>query len=254
MHGPEPHFLLKPGMQTNEACYGCHERYRDRLSEHTHHPADTAGSLCYNCHMPHLVYSLLTTHRSHRIEIPDVEVSRRTGKPHACNLCHLDKSLGWTQAQLAGWSDHQRERREPLSADEDSISAALLFLAQRDARCRAIVAGAFSNPAAQRASGTAWFGMFLARMLEDERYPAVRYLLHRGLRTAYGEAGAGPFDYLATPAQRRNELQDLRKRFDAVPLDRLGGALPLTPKGLPDEAVLHRLLQGRHDPDVTIHE
>jgi hypothetical protein len=55
----------------------------------------------YNCHMPHVVYSLLATHRSHRIEAPSVAATATTGKPHACNLCHLDKPLGWTQAQLA---------------------------------------------------------------------------------------------------------------------------------------------------------
>ena len=74
-YGDDPNFMLKPKMTTNEACYQCHADYRGKLTEHTHHPADTAGSLCYNCHMPHQVYSLLTTHVSHRIDIPDVKSS-----------------------------------------------------------------------------------------------------------------------------------------------------------------------------------
>jgi predicted CXXCH cytochrome family protein len=254
MHGEDPNFMLKPLMQTNEACYACHESYRDRLSEHTHHAAQSAGSLCYNCHMPHLVYSLLTTHRSHRIEIPDVQVTRQTGKPHACNLCHLDKSLGWTQAQLASWSDGQRRRMQHLSVEEESISAALLHLLRDDARSRVMVAGAFANPAAQRAAGTEWFGMFLTRHLADERYPAVRYLAHRALRSAYGETAAGPYDYLASPEQRLAQLRRLRLRFDAAPLSRPRPGLPLTAQGLPDEAALRRLLDQRHDPDVTINE
>ncbi len=53
--------------------------------------------------MPHQVYSLLTTHRTHRITIPRVRDSVGTGKPHACNLCHLDKSLGWTNDTLGKW-------------------------------------------------------------------------------------------------------------------------------------------------------
>ena len=65
------------------------------------------------------------------------------------------------------------------------------------------------GPKAQRAAGTDWFGPFLTRLLRDERYPAVRYLEHRGLRTAYGEGGAGPFDYLAKPRDRDAQLEAL---------------------------------------------
>jgi predicted CXXCH cytochrome family protein len=254
MHTADPNFLLKPGMHTNEACFGCHSDYRGLLTEHTHHAADSPGSLCYNCHMPHLVYSLLTTHRSHKIEIPDVKVSRETGKPHACNLCHLDRSLGWTQEQLAGWSERQRKLRQPLTADEESISSALLLFTQGDARSRAMVAGAFANPAAQRASGTEWFGSFLSRLLQHERYPAVRYLGHRGLRVALGEAAAGPYDYLATRSTRGEQQRALQAHYDAAPSTTRRPGLPLTPHGLPDEEVLRRLLEKRHDPDLTIHE
>jgi hypothetical protein len=203
--------------------------------------------------MPYLVYSLLTTHRSHRIQIPDVRDSLGTGKPHACNLCHLDKSLGWTRQQLDQWSGRSRQLGRPLSGEEEAVAAAVLLLARADARSRVVVAGAFADPAAQRASGIDWFGPFLARLLEHERYPAVRYLAFRGLRAAHGEAGAGPFDYLAAPADRGAQLRALRVRLD-VPVHRPLPYLPLTPQGLPDEAVLQRLLEQRHDPDLTINE
>lgn len=253
MHGADPNYLLKPTMATNEACYRCHEDYRGRLAEHTRHPPESAGSLCYNCHMPHQVYSLMTTHRSHRIEIPTVAGSVGTGKPHACNLCHLDKSLSWTRDRLAEWPKHAGVARK-LSADEEAISAAVLALAQADARTRVMYAGAFSNPAAWAASGTDWFGPFLTRLMEKERYPAVRYLAHRGLRSAYGDHEAGPFDYLAPPTDRRAQLRSLRAKYDANPVRGSHPGLPFDAKGLPDEAVLDRLLAGRNDPDLTIHE
>ena len=60
-----------------------------------------------------------------------------------------------------------------------------------------------SPPAAQKASGTEWYGSFLTRLLDGERYPAVRYLAHRGLRVAHGEAAMAGYDYLATPALRQ---------------------------------------------------
>src|SRR5262249_3134037 len=163
-----------PGMNTNEACYQCHGDYRDRLAAHTRHAADSPGSRCVSCHMPMQVYSLLTTHRSHRIQIPEVADSAGTGKPHACNLCHLDKSLGWTQRQLAGWSERQRAKVQKLSDDEERVASSVLLLATADARSRVMVAGAFSDPAARRASGDDWFGPLLTRLMESERYPAVR--------------------------------------------------------------------------------
>ena len=254
MHGDDPNFLLKPGMQTNEACYQCHADYRDRLSEHTHHPANTAGSLCYNCHMPHQVFSLLTTHRSHRIENPDVKSSLGTGKPNACTLCHLDKSLGWVQDQLDRWPDRRPKPRPDLTEDEKTVSAALLVLSKGDARSRVVVAGAFSNPAAHKASGTDWYGPFLTRLMAEDRYPAVRYLAHRGLLSVHGEAGVGAFDYLGTSAVRAEQLAAMRARFDGAPVARPRPYLPLTPDGKVDDAVLRRLLSARTDPNLTINE
>jgi predicted CXXCH cytochrome family protein len=253
MHGDDPDLMLKPGMRTNDACYQCHPGYRDRLAEHTRHPAGSPGSECVACHMPRQVYSLMATHRSHRIQVPDLAGSVGTGKPHACNLCHLDKSLGWTRAELARWPNGGRDAGVRLSADEEAVAAGVLVLATADARSRVVVAGAFADPAAQRAAGTDWFGPFLTRHLEGERYPAVRYLLHRGLRAAHGDR-ADPFDHLATPGDRLAQLRALRARFDAAPVRRPLPHLPRTADGLPDLAVLDRLRATRSDPDLTINE
>jgi hypothetical protein len=203
--------------------------------------------------MPHQVYSLLTTHRSHRIQTPHVADSLDTGKPHACNLCHLDKSLGWTEEQLARWPGAKKKHRA-LTKEEKEVSSALLLLARGDGRSRAVVAGAFSSPDARRASGADWFGPVLTRVLEAERYPAVRYLAHRALRAEHGEAGAGPYDYLGPAATRGAQLRALRARYDAAPLRRAMPHLPITAQGRVDEAALRRLLDKRQDPDLTINE
>jgi hypothetical protein len=204
--------------------------------------------------MPQVVYSLLNTHRSHRIEIPALASSVETGKPHACNLCHLDKSLGWTRDQLANWPGQRRIAAPKLSADQESISEAVLALTQGEARRRVMFAGAFSSPAAHKATGTDWYGSFLTRLVENERYPAIRYLAHRGLRSALGEAAASPFDYLGSLPRCREQLRALSARFDAGPVRRPIPHLPLTSEGLPDEGILDRLRQKRNDPDVKINE
>jgi hypothetical protein len=239
-------------MRTNAACYGCHESYRTRLAEHTHHAADSTGSLCYNCHMPHQVYSLLSTHRSHRIAVPRVRDSLGTGKPHACNLCHLDKSLGWTQDNLVKWYG---TRPEPLGADDRTIASSVLHLTQSDARTRAIVAGAFGWPDAQQAGGRDWPALLLTRALADERYEAVRYLEHRALRSLYGSA-ANDYNYQGTSAEGAAQLRAMRLRLEATARPPTGRYphLPLTPAGLFADDVYDRLLSTRKDPDVTINE
>ena len=45
-------------------------------------------------------YGLVKAIRSHLIDSPTVESSLTTGRPNACNLCHLDRTLDWT-ADLA---------------------------------------------------------------------------------------------------------------------------------------------------------
>jgi predicted CXXCH cytochrome family protein len=248
-HPREPNFMLRTGMETNEACLQCHDGYRDRVTEHSHHAASSSGSLCTNCHMPYQVYSLLTTHRSHRIESPRVAASVGTGKPHACNLCHLDKSLGWTQERLGAWYGH---KPVPLAAEERRIASSLLHLTKSDARSRAVFAGAFSWPPALEASGTDWQGAVLARLLETESYPAVRYLLHRGLRKLHGD-DALPYDYQESPARRRAQLIPIRARIDTRARPRAERHLDL-PLGPSLDAALQRLLKDRDDPDVFIQE
>jgi predicted CXXCH cytochrome family protein len=251
MHQAEPNHQVKDGMRTNAACYGCHESYRTRLAEHTHHQADSAGSLCMNCHMPHQVYSLLDTHRTHRITIPRVRDSVGTGKPHACNLCHLDKSLGWTSEQLHRWYG---TKPEVLSEEDSTYASSVLLLTRGDARSRAIVAGAFNSPDAHKASGRDWPGLLLTRALQQERYEALRYLLHRSLRSLHGPAVDG-YNFQGTPAERAAQLSALEQFLEQQPrLDRRRYPyLPLTEEGRFADAV-NSWLQTRSDPDVHINE
>jgi hypothetical protein len=90
---------LKSGMDGNAACLQCHASLGTNLSSHTKHAAGSPGSSCYNCHMPYTTYGLLKTIRSHQISSPSVAASLQTGRPNACNLCHLDRTLAWTAGQ-----------------------------------------------------------------------------------------------------------------------------------------------------------
>ena len=169
---------LAPQALGNDACVQCHPTVARGLA-HTHHRADSTGSSCYNCHMPFTTYGLLKTIRSHQISNPSVQATLATGRPNACNLCHLDKTLGWTAQYLEQWYG---VTRPVLDTDETSVAASLLWLLKGDAGQRAIVAQSMGWTAAQQASGREWLMPYLALTAKDS-YDAVRYIAARSQRT-----------------------------------------------------------------------
>jgi len=185
---------LAPRALGNDACLQCHRDARgpqrtalqqiaghapQDVSAHTRHRADSSGSSCYNCHMPFTTYGLLKTIRSHQISNPSVQATLATGRPNACNLCHLDKTLGWTAQYLEEWYG---VTRPALDSDESSVAASVLWLLKGDAGQRAIVAESMGWTAAQQASGREWLTPYLALTAKDS-YDAVRYIAARSQRT-----------------------------------------------------------------------
>ena len=193
---------LAPGMDTNRACVQCHQSIGENVAAHTKHQATSEGSSCYNCHMPFTTYGLLKTIRSHQISSPSVASSLQTGRPNACNLCHLDKTLAWTDEHLAEWyPDIERALPSGSPAGAD-ISAGLLWALTGDAGQRAIVAQAMGWKPAQSVSGTGWMVPHLAQLLDDP-YDAVRFIAGRTLRTL-PEFAAFEYDFVAQPDARRD--------------------------------------------------
>jgi predicted CXXCH cytochrome family protein len=100
---------LKFKDQPDLMCTGCHSQFEDKAqaAAHTHHPVDSEASRCVSCHMPRIVYGMLTRVRSHQIDdIPNAEMTLRFGQaesPNACLLCHSEKTPQWLQEQLQSW-------------------------------------------------------------------------------------------------------------------------------------------------------
>jgi cytochrome c554/c'-like protein len=179
--------MLKPGMRGDSACTQCHADYRDeqKVAAHSHHAAGSEGSRCQNCHMPLTTYGLLKTERSHTITSPTIAESIDVGRPNACNLCHLDRTLAWAGDALEKWygapSTRTLRKGRGLTPDEQSIAAGVLWLTRGDAGQRAIATCALEWDAARATAGTEWTAPYLARLLADP-YAAVRYLASRALR------------------------------------------------------------------------
>jgi hypothetical protein len=192
---------LSVGRADNGACLQCHPALGENLTAHTKHKPDSTGSSCYNCHMPYTTYGLLKTIRSHTVSSPSVAESVQGDRPNACNLCHLDRTLGWTGEALERWYGTPSV---PLGDNERRVAASVLWLLTGDAGLRAIVSQAMAWPPAQQISGTDWTGPYLAQLLDDP-YDAVRFGAWRTLR---GIPGFGGIDYdFVAPSDARRQAQ-----------------------------------------------
>jgi hypothetical protein len=190
---------------SNQACTQCHESIATDLEAHTHHPVESTGSHCYNCHMPHTTYGLLKAIRSHHIDSPSVQSSLDTGRPNACNLCHLDQTLEWTGQHLTDWFG---QPRPALSNEQRDIAAGLTWVVKGEAGQRALLAWHFGWDAAKEASGQDWMGFAVAQGLVDP-YSAVRFISQRSLKRLEGMEDLD-YDFIGPESERLEAMQRAR--------------------------------------------
>jgi hypothetical protein len=171
---------LDPEMDGPRACLQCHTRFEDESVRvaHTRHARESSGSDCLNCHMPYTAWGLQKATRSHEVDSPTATESIETGRPNACNLCHLDRTLAWTASRLEEWYEIPAP---DLGERQQSIAAGVLWLVSGDAGQRALIAWHMGWEPAQQASGSSWMAPYLAFALEDP-YAAIRSVAQRSLR------------------------------------------------------------------------
>jgi len=234
------------------ACLQCHETLRTNVTAHTKHAADSAGSSCYNCHMPYTTYGLLKTIRSHTVSSPSVAESVESGRPNAGNLCHLDKTLEWAGQELARW--YGPPASEPsLTTEDRTIAASLVWLLRGDAGQRAIAAQAMGWAPAQRASGTDWMAPHLASLLDDP-YDAVRFIASRSLRTLPG-FDALQYDFVAPQKDRyQAQLRTMGTWSRTRASKRTDAQLLLDAKGDVNVQAVLALLNARNTRRVLLRE
>jgi len=99
----------------NQLCMKCHSfgsivgPHSKSLEAHTHHKADSKGSLCVECHMPkvgkHTGKSPLTV-RTHQFGFVTPKETEKFGMPketNACYSCHKDRGMKTLQQDLESW-------------------------------------------------------------------------------------------------------------------------------------------------------
>jgi predicted CXXCH cytochrome family protein len=198
MHDGDPRGQLPQQMKTNAACTQCHQQFTEptQLAEHTKHRGESAGSLCYNCHMPKIVYGIMSAHRTHDITVPKPEETAHFNKPNACNQCHLDWSVNRAIAETQRLWPKPDGGSQPGDAQFDEPEG-LRALFAGDAVMRALTAAAM-------APAVATHGPLLLEAMQD-KYPIVRYFAANALAAEHPNLPKP--DYLAPPAARDTVLR-----------------------------------------------
>lgn len=247
---------LNTDMNGDDACLQCHARYAgtDAMSAHSHHPAGSTGSRCYNCHMPYTTWGLLRAIRSHTVDSPSVATSVKSGRPNACNQCHLDQSLQWTAKKLEQWYGIEPP---DLSEDERTIAASILWTLSGDAVQRALMAWSMGWGPAREISGTQWMVPYLAALLVDP-YDAIRFNAQRSLRQ-FAEYHAVASDSVVG-ATKDKQLDIMRSVLNdwnhKIPLQGTEGLsrLLILHSGQVDKAPFTRLVALRNEQELILFE
>jgi ssDNA-binding Zn-finger/Zn-ribbon topoisomerase 1 len=248
------HHQMKPEMYGNQACLQCHETYAepDALAAHSHHESGSTGSSCYNCHMPYTTFGMLKGIRSHDIASPSVTETVNTGRPNACNLCHLDQTMSWAADHLSSWYGTPPPE---LSEDQRRIAAGPLWALTARAGVRALTTYSMGWDAAIEASGSDWMAPILSELLAD-RYYTVRYNAERALRRIEGFEDFD-YDYVLADEEQADAVFRARMIWSAAepPAEKHRvQALLRFDSGTIDGAEMGRLQKTRDDTPVWILE
>jgi predicted CXXCH cytochrome family protein len=235
VHGGSRERQLPEEVSGSQMCGSCHESIFADVTAHTHHDSEGAGSECVSCHMPYTSYGLLMATRSHRLDSPVASGFGARAAPNACNLCHQDQSLAWTEGYLQDWF----QRSSPtIPEDLRDVPAGALWLLRGDAVQRALAAWHLRQEWVQ-ASGEngdqAGLEPALTTLLGDP-VSAVRQVGGRTLELAHPEWGLDLSDIASAPQP------DLARQWRG------------TATGVVDQASFEALAGQRIDLPVSIPE
>jgi hypothetical protein len=141
--------------------------------------------------------------RAHGIQSPRIaeDSASTSARPNACNLCHIDQTLSWTQRWLHEWYG---QSIEPLPEEASQQAASVRWLLNGDAVQRVVTAWHYGWKPALEVSGRDWPAMLLTNVLDDP-YAVVRAVAHRSLRVLLPTETLD-YDFVA-PAEQRQQAQ-----------------------------------------------
>jgi predicted CXXCH cytochrome family protein len=143
-HGSRQEHSLKVSIaDSNRLCLQCHVTVRASgpglqpaessnfaatgpdLERHTHHPFQSQGSRCIECHMSDVNWRLLIRRRDHTFSPPVPEMTVKYGVPNACTTCHENRAPEWAIAAMDRWyGDAARRAKAVRVADAFYLAGA----------------------------------------------------------------------------------------------------------------------------------
>jgi predicted CXXCH cytochrome family protein len=196
--------------QDDALCLKCHEQLRpaDKRVQHTHHPIGSDGARCMNCHMPRINEGLQDVVRTHMIYSPTRADMLEANHPNACNLCHTDRSIGWTLGYLKQWYGATYDERKIASNDAKAARpAALGWLASDNPAVRLVAAEALTRARDFKA---------LPQLLNalDDPYLVNRQFAAKGLQAMLSRRlGDFGYHFYMTAEERRGPLAAMRGKL-----------------------------------------
>ncbi len=208
-----PHETIGPKWSQTPAeddasCLKCHQDYQPPESRiaHTHHPIDSEGSRCMNCHMPRIDEGLQDIVRTHTIFSPTQHEMIEANQPNACNVCHVERPIDWTVGYLKQWYDASfREDQLARNYPEREGSTALGWLKSENRYVRQVAADALAR------AGATWALPELIGALDDP-FLLNRQFARIGLESMLGiKLSDFGYQFHMSLEQRQEPIERMRK-------------------------------------------
>jgi hypothetical protein len=155
--------------------------------------------------MPRQTMGLDAIVRTHRVSAPVTPDAAAGHLANACNLCHLDKSLGWTLRELdRGWGRRLVPQPDWPSAADVDRPAGEVWLHNPDAALRWVAGQSF----ARSPLGKAALPQLMGALNDPE--PVNRVFGARAVEAAWGRRlTAEDYEVTAPPAVRARQIEKL---------------------------------------------
>jgi len=204
--------------------------------------------------MPHTSFALMGAIRSHRVDSPSVANEVQSGRPNACNLCHLDKTLEWTSRKMASWYGHKPVE---LDRDQAEVAASVRWILGGDAVQRAIGSWHMGWQPAIDISGENW-QLPLLNLIRTDDYSVNRFVSQKAMQShsLFSRLnGDESYDFI-DELEPLQQVQDnfLKRWLDSSSLPVIPEAVLLKSDGSLEKAVIDRLIKDRDRRSIMVAE
>jgi hypothetical protein len=188
------------------ACTSCHPGFAQPAAARVH-SGHADGTTCLDCHMPRLVMGIDRMVRTHRIGSPGDPAMMSAAAPNACNLCHLDRPIGWTVDELRRGYEIALDPRGWTAYGELDRPVGEVWMTSAEPALRLLAGAAYAR------SPLAAFSLAMLTKALADPLPHLRVWGLFAIEDVIGrKVTPAEFDPRASPAVRATQLRALKLR------------------------------------------